>query len=328
MRWYVKAAIQYILAVLPGGMRVNDALSRRIGELSQMDEHVADRLGVLLKLVNTSARHVDFASKPIAVEIGTGWTPLLPILLGLKGATVHTFDINRFLVAGNIRRMLDILRHHTPAIASSLDLSEEDINSRINEALDSAASGSVNSILQPFNVIYTAPSDATVLPIETHSVDLYVSNLVCAHIPRPLIPEVLAETGRVLKDGAHAIHRIRLSDELAAADPKSHELNFLKFPSPFYQRFINTRIKYLNRLRCSEWKKAFADAGFELVASEEDVSRTGLEHLKTMKLAPEFQGFEHKDLATTLIVGVWRKLQTAGARTKRASEHSAPSRSR
>jgi hypothetical protein len=39
MRWYVKASIQWILSRLPGGLRINEALSRRMGEQADLSIH-------------------------------------------------------------------------------------------------------------------------------------------------------------------------------------------------------------------------------------------------------------------------------------------------
>jgi ubiquinone/menaquinone biosynthesis C-methylase UbiE len=315
MRWYVKATIQYVLSKMPGGMRVNEALSRRMGEQARLREHATDRLGVLLRLVQMSRQHIDFTDEPTAVEIGTGWAPLLPMLLGLAGARVHTFDINRFLVPENIRTTLTILRAHAAMTAAELGTSEETIIRTIDSAAASANAAGVAPMLEPFNVTYSAPTDATALPVDDGSADIYVSNLVMAHIPPEVLPRLLAEMRRVLKDGGIAAHRIRMSDELAGADPRSHDMNFLKFSSSFWNRFANTRIKYNNRLRCSQYKQAFGDAGFQLLESKETISKTGLAGLKSMKVAKEFQSFELEDLATSLMVAVWKKMAPVPARS-------------
>lgn len=314
MRWYVKATIQYVLSKIPGGLRINEALSRRVGEQARLAEHASDRLGVLLRFIATAGKHVDFTSHPVAVEIGTGWAPLLPTLLGFAGAHTQTFDVNRFLVPDNIRTTLAIIRDHASTIASELGCSAASITSAIDSATN-PSNTQVDAMLSHFDVTYTAPADAMALPLHDASVDLYVSNLVFAHIPPEVLPRVLAEMRRVLKDGGIALHRIRMSDEFAGGDPRVHDMNFLKFSTSLWNRFANTRIKYNNRLRCSQYKNAFSAAGFELVESEENVSKGGLEGLKTMKVAEEFRSFELEDLATSLMVGVWRKKTLVAAKS-------------
>lgn len=307
MRWYVKAAIQYVLSKMPGGLRLNEALSRRMGEQARLGEHASDRLGVVLRLIRTASQHVDFAHGPAVVEIGTGWAPLLPILLGLAGGRTHTYDLNRFLVPENIRTTLTTLREHAAEIATEFGSEVGAITTLIDAALASADGGRVEPMLEPFKVVYSAPSNATALPLPDGSVDMYVSNLVMAHIPPEVLPRLLAEMRRALKDGGIALHRIRMSDEFAGGDPRSHDMNFLRFSNGFWNRFANTRIKYNNRLRCSQYKQAFSDAGFELVESDERISQSGLAGLKSMKVAKEFESFDLEDLATSLMVGVWKK---------------------
>lgn len=311
MRWYVKATIQYILSNTPGGVRANETLSRLFGEQANLEEHVSDRLGVLLRLIRTSGNHIDFSKKPVAIEIGTGWAPILPILLGLSGVRTRTFDVNQFLVPENIRTTLRVLKEHSESVAEELGLSVVDVVSKIDSALESASDASVDTLLAPFDVVYTAPTDATSLPLDDHSVDLYMTNLVFYHIPREMLPEVLGEMRRVLKEDGITVNRIRMSDEFASGDPRVHDMNFLKFSTSFWDRFANTRIKYNNRVRCSQYKALFEEAGFKLLETEESVSREGLAGLKTMKLAKEFRALEPEDLATSLMVGVWQNKASA-----------------
>jgi SAM-dependent methyltransferase len=317
MRWYVKASIQWILSRLPGGLRINEALSRRMGEQADLSIHVTDRLGVLLKLIRTAGRHIDFSKGPVAAEVGTGWAPLLPILLGFAGARTLTFDVNRFLVPANIRTTLTILGKHSQTVATELGCTIDDVYQRIESALTQPANAPVEALLEPFHVTYTAPVTGRPFPLEEGSLDMFVSNLVLAHVPADVMPDFIREMHRVMKDGAIAVHRIRMSDEFAGGDPRVHDMNFLRFSSKFWNRFANTRIKYNNRLRCSQYKKAFEECGFELLESEENVSQEGLEGLKSMQIADEFQGFELEDLATALMLGVWRKKAPVHARSAR-----------
>jgi SAM-dependent methyltransferase len=305
MRWYLKAAAQLVLSTIPGGIRINDALSQRFGEQRQLEEHVVDRLGVLLRLIRKVRQHADFERDPVAVEIGTGWAPVLPVLLGLAGVETRTFDVNRLLVEKNVRRTLSALADHSDAIAAELGVPAEPIRSRLTEP---PGSDGVGGLLAALGARYAAPVDTTRLPLEDGSVQVCISNLVLAHIPPSILSGVIREMYRVLCRGGVALHRIRMSDEFASGDPRVHNMNFLRYPWWFWDGFANTKIKYLNRLRCSQYKAAFADAGFELVESEEAIDRKALEGVRTMRLAEEFRQGSPEDLATSLMVGVWSKI--------------------
>jgi SAM-dependent methyltransferase len=305
MRWYVKAAAQLVLSTIPGGLRINSALSRRFGEQRQPEEHVVNRLDVLLRLVRTARQHADLGRDPAVIELGTGWAPVLPVLLGLAGAETWTYDVTRLLVGENVRRTLSVLEGHAETIAAELGAPAQAIRARLSE-LSTGVHG-VDRLLAGLGVRYAAPVDTTRLPLDDGAVQVCMSNLVLAHIPPDILPRVIHESFRVLSDGGVAVHRIRMSDEFAGGDPRVHNMNFLRYPWSFWDRFANTKIKYLNRLRCSQYKAIFADAGFELVESREAIDRQALEGIRTMKLAREFRQMAPEDLATSIMVGVWRK---------------------
>ena len=118
---------------------------------------------------------------------------------------------------------------------------------------------------------------------------------------------VLEDMHRILGEGGVALHRIRMTDELVGGDLRYHEMNFLRYPGWFWERFANTKIKYNNRIRCSQFKAAFEKAGLQLLDSLEDVDERALDALRAGGVATEFRDMSLQDLATATMVGAWQK---------------------
>ena len=88
--WKLKVLIQFVLAHLPGGERLNYSLQRANGDHSP--ERIAGRIPELVEILNFISQSRKLDGLAIA-EIGTGWVPLNTLLLYLFGArAIHTYD--------------------------------------------------------------------------------------------------------------------------------------------------------------------------------------------------------------------------------------------
>ncbi|HEX4066939.1 MAG TPA: class I SAM-dependent methyltransferase [Acidobacteriaceae bacterium] len=200
-----------------------------------------------------------------AVEIGTGWCPTIPLGLTVRGITVHSYDH---------------LRHVTPAAIS---------------ASQHATGGDWSK------VHYHAPGDGTATGLPDDSVDLHFSIAVFEHIPREIIIGLLAEAYRILKPGATLYHEIDLRDHFAEFDRSITTVNFLKFSDRTWKVIGQNKIQYHNRLRASDFRTLFCDAGFEIVSLEARTDERAASALTQMHLSPRFGGYERSDLAVSVI---------------------------
>ena len=295
MNWYVKSAGQRMLSKLPFGVRLNDLISNLVGEQRHFDRHVTRRLPVITRLVNIAREHRGFDRGEIA-EIGTGWAPLWPVLSGLCGARCNTFDVTRYLKPRRLQQVLETLRANTDTISSDLGIGADAVRGRFDGALAPEAAGSLEKMLEPFGATYHAPVDTTHLDVADNSFGLCFSNLVLTHIPVAILEKVLAEFYRVLAPGGIALHRM-----------KFRSVELLKYSSTFWDRYLNSAISYNNRLHSPQFKTLFADAGYELVDAIEQIDEKQLEQLDHVHVAEEFRSMTREELATSVLIGVWRK---------------------
>ena len=126
MRWVLKAVVQDILALIPGGRRVNRILQ---GDLSSRlipghIEHLKNLERVLTKETRT------------AVEIGTGWCPTIPLGLTARGISVHTYDHFPYVTEETIAASRaavggdwDMVHYHAPGDAAATGLPDSSVDS-------------------------------------------------------------------------------------------------------------------------------------------------------------------------------------------------------
>ena len=295
MNWYVKSAGQLVLSKLPFGVQINDFLSNLVGEQRHLDRHVERRLPVILRLINIARDHHELGGTQV-VEMGTGWAPLFPVLAGVCSAWCTTFDVTRYLKPERLRKVLVTLRGHSATIADSLGIAEDSVRGRFDKSLSEDRPSTVDAMLEPFSVTYRAPVDSTSLPLDAGAVDVYFSNLVLTHIPIDILKRVLAESNRVLADNGIALHRM-----------KFRNVELLKYSTAFFDRFVNSTINYNNRLQAPQFKELFDAAGFELIDSREQIDDQQLARLARIQVAEEFRGMSGDELATAVLIGVWKK---------------------
>jgi hypothetical protein len=96
MKWTTKAFIQRTLERLPGGARLYSLGQRYAGGLRyyRIDAKVDQGLRMLQTL--TKAGHT--LHDRVAVEIGSGWAPVMPMLFWLHGLkSCHSHDVTALL---------------------------------------------------------------------------------------------------------------------------------------------------------------------------------------------------------------------------------------
>ncbi|RLG47569.1 MAG: hypothetical protein DRN92_02915 [Thermoproteota archaeon] len=304
MRWYLKFVLQRTLSVIPWGPRINCFFQEHFGELRSVD--IGERVREIKELfIVPIVERYGFASNLKVVEIGTGWVPVLPILLSLLGNECKSFDVVRWL---NVRRFKNTLNSIIKCLHYLNDIPGFSLNDAMRRYEQIIATENLK--LQNLGWTYIAPIDTTHLPLKDNSQDIVVSRLVLEHIPQSVLPSVVKETWRILRPGGLAIHKINLHDEYAQVDPKVTLINFLKFPSWFWNLFINNRIKFVNQSRYPYYLKLFKDTGFQILKVRKKIDERSYKALSTMKIAREFRKYSKEELATigiTVVLEKWEK---------------------
>lgn len=300
MRWYHKAILQKTLSIFPSGFYVNNFLQESFGRLSSFDAigNIKEIKRIFIKPI---VERFGGCSGLKILEIGTGWRPILPTLLYLMGNECISFDKFRHLKNKKFRF---ILGNVMSCISGLNDVPGFCLGEAYSNYQKIKLNGKENTNM---GWKYIASVDTRNLPIRDGSQDVVVSRLVLQHIPKEILPGIICETNRVLKEGGIAIHKINLHDEYAQDDPESGAINFLKFPSWFWNTFINNRIKFVNQNRYPYYLRLFEDAGFHIVALQKKIDEKSYKSIHKMKIAKEFENYSEKELATINLIAVLEK---------------------
>jgi SAM-dependent methyltransferase len=304
MNWRVKGLIQKFLGSVPGGVRVNDLLQRKVGGLRNFDHH----LGVKVSDWCFLARHLaslGFSHDIRCMEIGTGWMPTLPICFVLAGATrCATFDLSRHLDERLTFRMLEGLASHLPAIAAASDVPLSRVEAVYQKL---RAASSLDRLLRLAHIDYFAPADATRSGLPVGTIDLVFSNSVLEHVYPETIAEMMRESRRVLRDGGVSLHCVNCGDHYAYFDRKISAINYLTYSDRAWQ-FWNNKMLYQNRLRPREFLHMGREAGLTIVLDDHKPQPELLRSLSTLPIAPEFRQYSPEQLSCTSITFAGQKL--------------------
>ena len=105
--------------------------------------------------------------------------------------------------------------------------------------------------------------DGGLIPYENETFDVLFSWSVFEHIRFPTT--TVKETHRILKKGGIAIHAIDLVDHFNYLWKKDKLIfNCLRYSEKLWNLMTWNRSNYVNRLRLSDWKNLFNEAGYDV----------------------------------------------------------------
>jgi hypothetical protein len=301
--WLLKAAVQGAISVLPGHHRLNALLQQHVtGSLELSEATFATKLRQCGHHL-ARFREARGADRPprAALELGTGWYPIVPVGLALAGVVeTTTVDISPLVDAQRAQRTF---QSFAAAIQSDrLRDALPEIDPRRADAIVEAARDrepqTVDVMLARVGVSLRVGAVQAV-GLEPGSMDLLVSNNTLEHVPPAGLNELLAELGRLSAPRAVMDHFIDISDHYAHFDRSITEFNYLRYRERAW-RFFNNRLQYQNRLRAPDYKRLIENAGFRVICEEPE--RGAADKLSTTTLAPQFRHYARDDL---LVLRTW-----------------------
>jgi hypothetical protein len=304
--WLVKALVQRGIGALPNPHYWNELFQDRVTHSLNLTK---ERFEASLRNCRNHLEQLqrsgslETASGFSAFELGTGCFPTVPIGLFLCGAReVWTWDITPFLrrdrLKLTIRRFLELeqgqgLRGHFHARPERL--------TRLREVMalcESPEELGPAELLERLGIHYRI-GNASRSGLPPQSVDLIVSDVVFEYLSPEELFEILQEFRRITAPDAVMSHTIGLGDQYASYDSGITQFNFLRFSDRAW-RWLNNPIIPLNRLRVSDYRKAFSESGFQVV--DETSQRGDPLDLARTPLAAQFRGYSIDDL---LVVYTW-----------------------
>ena len=115
-----------------------------------------------------------------------------------------------------------------------------------------------------YRIELKVPCDSSKTGLEDSAVDFIYSHNVFEHIPPNLIPRIMDECYRVLKDDGIISFAIDYSDHYTTIDKSITPYNFLQYSDKKWKKY-NPPLHYVNRLRHSDFVRIFSQTGFEIV---------------------------------------------------------------
>jgi SAM-dependent methyltransferase len=256
-------------------------------------EKILPVLGMILKMLNEAK--VDLENKTV-VELGPGQTPDMLFAALIYGASmaigidVHTYMKRRPLLLSTYE---ETIRWINEAVAGG-----QLPRTKTSDKNFYAKQGYIPSELFAL-ILY----DGKHFPLDDESVHVIWSRSVLEHVKD--YENVIAEMKRVLRPGGCMCHIIDLRDHTTFGNGKDW-LRFLSHTESLWNMMASNRTSWSNRLRASEWERAFQSAGFHLLNRNVDVLPFHKD-FRREKLVLPFRDFDEEDLTIAWWRGVCQK---------------------
>lgn len=295
-KWMLKAAVQKTISLLPYRNRINFWFQKYVTRGVQLDaEHLHWKL--------THARdHLTYWQKyarephPHCLELGTGWYPIVPVMLYLHGARkIQTIDLNAHLTKETLRISAQKLlaEQQSGALVRKFPDILPDRWQQFERMARALETHTLTSALDGLH-IEAIVGDARRLPISDQAIDLICSNNTFEHIYPDVLAGILREFKRVLEPDGVMSHFIDLSDHFAHFDPSINIYNFLRFSEKQWA-MIDNDIQPQNRWRWAQYRALYQS--LEIPIREESVREGSPELLREVPVHEEWQAYTEDELA-------------------------------
>ena len=294
MRWYLKAALQRAIGALPNAHHVNEWFQSHVTHsLDLSDEFIGTKLGEARGHLERYGTY-GHGALGTAVEIGTGWYPVIPLALWLAGAErIVTYDVYPLLTADRARATLAAVADYLARHAEALPQARPERLDALRTSDDDGATAA--QVLAPFD-IEPIVGDAAASYLPDGAADLVMSTVVLEYIPYPALVALLRTSRRLAGPGGVHSHEIDLSDQFHYGDASITPINFLRFSDAAWSLVSNSIIPQ-TRLRFSDYARAFEEAG--LLLTDAALTRCPETDLGRVSLADRFQRYAPDDLRVT-----------------------------
>lgn len=285
MKWALKAVVQKIISWLPNSQKVNFWFQKNITKgVVLTDDHFRDKLTHAIDHLHFYHEHS--AQKPFrALELGSGWYPVVPIALFLNGVReTVSIDIsplmNREAILICINKYLEW--QEKGQLGKLEDMIDEERWNQLEALKD--FNGSLEDLCRKLRLKLLV-ADARNTGLENDSFDLVCSNNTYEHIYPEILKDIMKEFQRVLKPGGVSSHFIDMSDHFAHLDTSISIYHFLRY-SPGAWSIIDNSVQPQNRLRKKDYLKMYEDLDISLL---DEKDRPGdIKALKMEQLHPDY----------------------------------------
>jgi hypothetical protein len=287
MKWIIKAALQQLLGSMPA--RVADPIYHGIQRLTLgIPIEVQDQRSFIEEVASVLN---DIRGKSLSglriVELGSGWYPVLPLLLisEFGALSVDTFDVNQ---------------HYSPVRIAAAAVEIMNVVGHLQG--DSVLQQTARSGCLPDSIHYHPRSKVQgVSEIRGGLADLALSRLVLPNITPEDIREIHFRSQQWLTQDALWIHILNTGDERARGDSTLHPFDFLRYSEKEWMMRSGNRYAYTNRLRLPQYRSLFESAGWHVEREQASISKSAIETLHRVPIHADFQCFSPEALSAGAI---------------------------
>ena len=310
MNWKFKAFVQRFASIIPFGNDMYFWGQKMLGGFKEFK--IDSRLQFAMELIDCLVDQCESLEGKRAVEIGTGWAPVLPMFFWLYGLTeCHTYDIHWLLRPSFVQQtaaQIDFYCSQNRGLITqwkNRDIVLENKRLPLLEKLimNNAAS---ETILTNCGITYHAPADVSQTVLPDNSIDIVFSNLVLGEIPIKGLDAIFSEVYRILHPGGFMLHCIDLGDQFASGQKDISKINFLQYSEREFSKY-NSSINYQNRLRAPVYRQLFEKHGFTVTYWRGCVDQKALEQINNIQLHTDFSSYSPDDLCTSTVYVMTRK---------------------
>jgi len=287
MKWMFKVAAQKVLGLMPP--LVADPLYHGLQQGFRDIPIEIDGQRSFMREAASSLQEI--RGKPLTgmriVEVGSGWYPVLPLLLTreLGAATVFTFDVNH---------------HYSPARIAK---TARDLMGRVEQLRgDSVLELTARTGKLPECIRYyprTKIQDVSEIP--GGPADLALSRSVLEYASPEEILAIHNASMRWLTPDALWFHLVGTSDDRARQDKTLNKYDFLRYSDKTWMYICNNRYGYKNRLRLPQYRSLFQSAGWRVAGEKAIISAPAIAAVNQVPLHGEFAEFTPEDLVAGAI---------------------------
>ncbi len=300
--WIIKSFLHRTISWLPHRHWWNRRLQSLTGSIELSDAAFERKLGECKHQLESLRQYAPEVPRDFsAVDLGTGWYPIMPIGYFLCGAKeTHSYDISPLLERGRLAVLLGSFIAY--ADGGKLDQMLPEWQKERLETLRTLVPSAMQeepAVLLGKLGIRIHVQDAQSTGLQSSSVDFLTSSGVLELIPLPVLQGIMKEFARVASPTALLFHRINLRDDYAVFDKGIPPLHFLRFSDRAWS-WLGSGINPLNRLRIPTYRDLFQETGWKVVCEENIVGTQ--EDLRRVPLAKEFRNYSEADL---LVLESW-----------------------
>jgi 2-polyprenyl-3-methyl-5-hydroxy-6-metoxy-1,4-benzoquinol methylase len=242
------------------------------------------------------------------LEIGTGWSPIAPIIYSLAGAKlITTIDIDYCLSEDAFFVAVAGITKNAELVANRMGLSKD----KIEQKLRSLHGKKMDKALLAMNIEYRPDCNIIKDFSPDYKYDIICSRAVLEHIDAKLVINIMEKCRELIADNGRVLHIIDNSDHWEHQDKSISRVNFL-YHSDFFMSILNkfNPQDYQNRLRNYEYIDIFKKSGFDIILNDPEVHSNTLNSLEYERLNKKYKGIKREELAaiTSYIVCAKSKL--------------------